>query len=104
MSIFPTRILLPPTAPGRHSWLQPPQPTLPTTTEFHLITVAPGNPDPIYHIHEGSLRCETYQQTLEAIKGEAQKVLDEQVQRSKTLEGVLKKPTLGSENVAIRQS
>ncbi len=50
-----------------------------TNSELHLITVAPGNPDPVYHIHEGSLRYETYQQALEAVKEEAQRVLDEQV-------------------------
>jgi uncharacterized lipoprotein YehR (DUF1307 family) len=38
---------------------------------------------------------EIYQQALEAIKEEAQKVLEEQVKRSKRLEGVSKKPTLG---------
>src|SRR5215211_989223 len=54
-----------------------------TNSELHLLTVAPGNPDPVYQIHEGSLRYETYQQALEAVKGEAQKVLDEQVQKVK---------------------
>src|SRR5215211_9050047 len=54
-----------------------------TNSELHLLTVAPGNPDPIYHIPEGSLRYETYQQALEAIKGEAHRVLEEQVKKVK---------------------
>jgi hypothetical protein len=48
---------------------------------LHPLSVAPGNPDPVYHIHEGSLRYETYQQALEAVKGEAQRMLDEQVRK-----------------------
>jgi nucleotide-binding universal stress UspA family protein len=82
MSIFPTRILLA-TDGSREARLAASTAAdiaNSTNSELHLLTVAPGNPDPVYHIHEGGLRYETYQQALEAIKGEAQQVLDEQVQ------------------------
>ena len=106
MSIFPTRILLA-TDGSREAQLAASTATdlaNATNSELHLLTVAPGNPDPVYHIYEGSLRYETYQQALETIKGEAQKVLDEQVQKVEEAEGVSRKLTFGSENAAIRQS
>ena len=65
-----------------------------TNSELHLLTVARGNPDPVYHIYEGSLRYETYQQALETIKGEAQKVLDEQVQKVEEAGGSVKEAYL----------
>ena len=49
------------------------------------------------------MRYETYQQALEAVKEEAQRVLDEQVRKVEEA-GVLKKPTLGLENAGIRPS
>ncbi len=52
-----------------------------TNSELHVVTVAPGNPDPVYQIHEASLRYETYEEALQAVRGEAQKVLDEQVEK-----------------------
>ena len=61
-----------------------------TNSELHLLCVAPGNPDPVYHIHEGSLRYETYQQALEAVKAEAQEVLDEQVRKVREAGGSVK--------------
>jgi nucleotide-binding universal stress UspA family protein len=81
MSIFPTKILLA-TDGSREAQLAA-RTALDlansTNSELHLITVALGNPDPVYHIYEGGLRYETYEEALEAVKGEAQKVLDEQV-------------------------
>ena len=96
MSIFPTRILLA-TDGSREAQLAARTAAdiaNSTNSELHLLTVARGNPDPVYHIHEGGLRYETYQQALDAIKGEAQKVLDEQVQEVEAAGEMLKKPTL----------
>ena len=52
-----------------------------TDPELHAVTVAPGNPDPVYQIHEASLRYETYEEALQAVRAEAQKVLDEQLKK-----------------------
>jgi nucleotide-binding universal stress UspA family protein len=96
MSIFPTRILLA-TDGSREARLAASTAAdiaNSTNSELHLLTVAPGNPDPVYHIHEGGLRYETYQQALEAIKGEAQKVLDEQVQQIERAGGSVKEAYL----------
>ena len=61
MSIFPTRILLATDGSREAQLAASTAADLANTTnsELHLITVAPGNPDPVYHIHEGSLRYET---------------------------------------------
>ena len=90
MSIFPTTILLATDGSKEAQLAASTAADLANTTnsELHLLTVAPGNPDPVYQIHEGSLRYETYQQALEAVRGDAQKVLDKQVQSSKRQEGV----------------
>ena len=96
MSIFPTKILLA-TDGSREAQLAASTATdlaSSTNSELHLLCVAPGNPDPVYQIHEGSLRYETYQQALEAVKGEAQKVLDEQVQKVKVAGGSIKEAHL----------
>jgi nucleotide-binding universal stress UspA family protein len=96
MSIFPTRILLATDGSREAHLAASTAADLANTTnsELHVITVAPGNPDPVYHIHEGGLRYETYQQALEAIKGEAQKVLDEQVQEIERAGGGVKEAYL----------
>jgi nucleotide-binding universal stress UspA family protein len=60
-----------------------------TNSELHVVTVAPGNPDPVYQIHEASLRYETYEEALQAVRGEAQKVLDEQVEKVKEAGGTV---------------
>ncbi len=65
-----------------------------TNSELHLATVAPGNPDPVYHIYEAGLRYKTYEQALEAVKGEAQKVLNEQVQKVEEAGGTVKEAHL----------
>ena len=78
MSIFPTKILLATDGSREAQLTASTAADIANTTnsELHLITVASGNPDPVYHIHEGSLRYETYQQALEAVKAEAQRVLE----------------------------
>jgi nucleotide-binding universal stress UspA family protein len=83
MSIFPTKILLA-TDGSREAQLAAGTAVdlaNSTNSELHLITVALGNPDPVYHIYEGGLRYETYEEALRTVKGEAQKVLDEQVRK-----------------------
>jgi nucleotide-binding universal stress UspA family protein len=83
MSIFPTKILLA-TDGSREAQLAAGTAVdlaNSTNSELHLITVALGNPDPVYHIYEGGLRYETYEEALQAVKGEAQKVLDEQMRK-----------------------
>jgi nucleotide-binding universal stress UspA family protein len=83
MSIFPTKILLA-TDGSREAELAATTAAdlaNSTNSELHLLSVAAGNPDPVYQIHEVGLRYETYEQALEAVKGQAQKVLDEQVRK-----------------------
>jgi nucleotide-binding universal stress UspA family protein len=83
MSIFPTKILLA-TDGSREAELAASTAAdlaNATNSELHLLSVAAGNPDPVYQIHEAGLRYETYEQALEAVKREAQKVLDEQVRK-----------------------
>ena len=83
MSIFPTKILLATDASREADLAARTAADLANSTnsELHVVTVALGNPNPIYHIHEASLRYETYEEALEAVTREAQKVLDEQVQQ-----------------------
>jgi nucleotide-binding universal stress UspA family protein len=96
MSIFPTKVLLA-TDGSREAELAARTAVdlaNSTNSELHLVTVALGNPDPIYHIHEASLRYETYEEAVEAIKGEAQKVLDEQVKKVQEAGGTVKEAHL----------
>ena len=83
MSIFPARILLATDGSREAQLAASTAADLADTTnsELHVLTVALGNPDPIYHIHEGGLRYETNQQALKAVREDAQQVLDEQVQK-----------------------
>jgi len=92
MSIFPTRILLA-TDGSREAELAASTAAdlaNATDSELHLISVAAGNPDPVYQIHEASLRYETYEQALEAVKGETRNVLDEQVRKIREAGGSVK--------------
>ena len=96
MSIFPTKIVLA-TDGSREAQLAASTATdlaTSTNSELHLLCVAPGKLDPVYHIHEGSLRYETYQQALEAVKAEAQEVLDEQVRKIREAGGSVKEAHL----------
>ena len=96
MSIFPTKIVLA-TDGSREAQLAASTATdlaNSTNSELHLLCVAPGNPDPVYHIHEGSLRYETYQQALETVKAQAQEVLDEQERKVREAGGSVKEAHL----------
>ena len=96
MSIFPTKIVLA-TDGSREAQLAASTATdlaNSTNSELHLLCVAPGNLDPVYHIHEGSLRYETYQQALEAVKAQAQEVLDEQERKVREAGGSVKEAHL----------
>ena len=96
MSIFPTKIVLA-TDGSREAQLAATtaaELASSTNSELHLLCVAPGKLDPVYHIHEGSLRYETYQQALEAVKAEAQEVLDEQVRKVREAGGSVKEAHL----------
>ena len=83
MSIFPAKILL--ATDGSKDAQQALSTAVDlansTNSELHVVTVGPGNPDPVYQIHEASLRYETYDEALQAVRREAQKVLDEQVKK-----------------------
>src|SRR5215207_6576489 len=96
MSIFPTKILLATDGSREAEIAASTAADLANNakSELHVVTVAPGNPDPVYHIHEASLRYETYEEALEAVKGEAQKVLDEQVQKVEEAGGTVKEAHL----------
>jgi nucleotide-binding universal stress UspA family protein len=96
MSIFPTTILLATDGSKEAQLAASTAADLANSTnsELHLLCVAPGNPDPVYQIHEASLHYETYQQALEAVKGEAQKVLDEQVRKVREAGGSVKEAHL----------
>jgi nucleotide-binding universal stress UspA family protein len=96
MSIFPTKILLASDGSREAELAASTAADLANATksELHLLSVARGNPDPVYQVHEASLRYETYEQALEAIKGEAQKVLDEQVQKVEEAGGSVKEAHL----------
>ena len=92
MSIFPTKILLASDGSREAELAARTAADLANSTnsELHLITVARGNPDPAYYTHEVVLRYETYEEALEAVKGEAQKVLDEQVRKVEEAGGTVK--------------
>ena len=96
MSIFPTRILLA-TDGSREAELAASTAAdlaNATNSELHLLSVAAGNPDPVYQIHEAGLHYETYEQALEAVKEQAQKVLDEQVRKVREAGGSVKEAHL----------
>jgi nucleotide-binding universal stress UspA family protein len=96
MSIFPTKIVLATDGSKEAELAATTAADLANSTnsELHLLCVAPGNPDPVYQIHEAGLRYETYEQALEAVKGEAQEVLDGQVQKVQEAGGSIKEAHL----------
>ena len=96
MSIFPTKIVLATDGSKEAQLAATTAADLASATnsELHLLSVAAGNPDPVYQIHEASLRYETYQQALEAVREDAQKVLDEQVQKLEEAGGSVKEAHL----------
>ena len=58
-----------------------------TDSELHVMTAGPGNPDPVYGIHEAGLLYETYEQAAEAVEQEARRILEGQVRRVEELGG-----------------
>jgi len=96
MSIFPTKILLASDGSREAELAARTAADLANSTnsELHLITVARGNPDPAYYTHEVVLRYETYEEALEAVKGEAQRVLDEQAQKVEEAGGAVEEAHL----------
>ena len=89
MSIFPARILLATdgSADAELALTTDVDIAKITDSELHVVTAGPGNPDPVYGIHESGLQYETYEQALEAVEREAQRVLDEQVRKVEELGG-----------------
>jgi nucleotide-binding universal stress UspA family protein len=93
MSIFPTKILLASDGSREAELAARTAAELANSTnsELHLISV----PDSTYHSQE--LSYETYEEALEAVKGEIQQVLDEQVQKVEVAGGTVKEthPKIG---------
>lgn len=83
MSIFPTRVLLATdgSADADLALSTAVDIVNSTNSELHVVTVGPGSPDPAYAAHESGFRYESYEEALEAIRQEAQYVLDEQVRK-----------------------
>ena len=90
MSIFPTRILLASDGSREAELAARTAADLANSTnsELHLITV----PDSTYYSLEWRFRgsYETYEEAIEAVMGETQKVLDELVQKVKEAGGTVK--------------
>lgn len=83
MSIFPTKILLA-TEGSKDAELALSTAVdiaNSTNSELHIVTASVGNPDPAYGAHEASLYWESYEEAREAIRQEAQNILDEQVRK-----------------------
>jgi len=83
MSIFPTKILLATDSSEEAELALSTAIDLAndTSSQLHVVTVGPWNPDPAYAVHEASFRWETYEQASEAIRKEAQGILDNQVRK-----------------------
>jgi nucleotide-binding universal stress UspA family protein len=60
-----------------------------TSSELHVITVAPGTPDPAYGSHELGFHWESYQEALEAVRKDAQEIIDEQVRKAEGASGTV---------------
>ena len=83
MSIFPTKILVPADGSKDADLALSTAVDLATSTssELHIITVVPGSPDPVYGVHESGFLWESYQEALEAVRKDAQELLNEQVRK-----------------------
>ncbi|AHY45982.1 Universal stress protein UspA-related nucleotide-binding protein [Rubrobacter radiotolerans] len=85
MSIFPTRILL--ATDGSEDARLANETAVDlaksTNSELHVITVGGGQPDPAYYLETAV----TYEQAYEAIKREAQDILDKQLKHIEELGG-----------------
>jgi nucleotide-binding universal stress UspA family protein len=91
MSIFPTKILLATDGSRDADLALSTAVDLASATgsELHVITAAPGNPDPAYRTGEASLRYETYEEAVEAVRREAQEVLDAQARKIEEAGGTI---------------
>ncbi|MEW6635689.1 MAG: universal stress protein [Actinomycetota bacterium] len=89
MSIFPTKILLATDGSKDAELALSTAVDLAKATgsELHVVTVAPGGPDPVYAAYEAGFRYESYEEAREAVRQEAQKTLDEQVRKIEGLGG-----------------
>ena len=83
MSIFPTKILLATDGSKDADLALSTAVDIANSTnsELHIVTAAPGRPDPAYGSHELGFRWETYEEALEAVKKDAQDILDEQLRK-----------------------
>ena len=88
MSIFPARILLATdgSADAELALTTDVDIAKITDSELHVVTAGPGNPDPVYGIHEAGLQYETYEQALEAGEREAQRYSTSRFARSRSWE------------------
>jgi nucleotide-binding universal stress UspA family protein len=68
-----------------------------TNSELNVITVGPGNPDPVYWLHQANLNYDTYEEAVEAVQQEAQEVLDGQVRKIEEAGGTVKRSLLSME-------
>jgi nucleotide-binding universal stress UspA family protein len=96
MSIFPTKILLATdgSEEAQLALLTAVDQANSTNSELHVVTVGPWNPDPAYAAHEASLHWQTYEEVSEAIRKEAQQILDEQVKKIKEAGGAVQEAHL----------
>ena len=92
MSIFPTKILLASDGSTEAELAARTAAELANSTnsELHIICV----PDSTYHSVDLGYSYATYEEALEAVKGETQKVLDEQVQKVEEAGGTVKEAHL----------
>jgi len=84
MSIFPTQILLATDGSEEAELALSTAVDLANSTnsQLHVVTVVPWSPDAAYAAHEVSFRWEeTYEEASEAIKKEAQEILDRQAKK-----------------------
>ena len=83
MSIFPAKILLATDGSADAELALTTAVDLANSTgsELHLVTAAPGTPDPVYATHEGSFHYETYEEAMQAVRQDARQILDEQVEK-----------------------
>lgn len=91
MSIFPTKILLA-TDGSKDAELALSTAVdiaRSTDSELHVVTVAPGGPDPVYAAHEAGFDYESYEEAREAVLREAREILDGQVRKVEELGGTV---------------